>query len=54
MNCGWPMAPAYEPSMRLGCTSPWSRIFSALISWERKKDARRPSQARVASASITL
>ena len=54
MNCGCPIAPAYDPIMRPGATSPWSRIFSALSSWLRKKAARRPSQASVASASMTL
>ena len=40
--------------MRPGITSPWSRILSALINWLRKKAARRPSQASVASASIDV
>ena len=53
MNCGCPIAPAYEPSMRAGVTSPWSRMRSAAISSPRKKLARRPSQASVASASTT-
>ena len=43
----------YDPVIAAGAMSPCSRIFRAAINSPRKKLARRPSQASVASASIT-
>jgi hypothetical protein len=43
MNCGWPSAPAHEPRIAAGSTSPLSRIRSASNSSFRNIVERRGS-----------
>ena len=48
MNWVCPIAPAQEPVMPRGLTSPDWMIFSAATSCSSKKRPRRPSKASVA------
>ena len=43
MNWVWPMAPAQEPTIADGATSPACRMRSAAISCSSAKLCRRPS-----------